>query len=124
MQYKRPINLNFLTIQFPIPAIVSLLHRLSGILIALFIPGLLWLLHTSLESKQQWDSLGVLFLNPWLKGLFGFVLLGLIYHCLAGIRHLLMDIGIGATKEGGRRGALCVLLGTFLLAVIWFLYTK
>lgn len=124
MQEKRPINLNFFTIQFPITAIVSLLHRLSGILIALFIPGLLWLLQSSLDSRQQWDSLAVFFENPWLKVLVGFVFLGLIYHWVSGIRHLLMDMDLGDTKAGGRKGACYVLFGTFILSVVWFWYIK
>ncbi len=116
---QRPVNLNFFTIHFPIAAIVSILHRLSGIFIALGIPALLMLLKTSLESKQQWDSLGVFFKNPWAIGVLSIFLFALIYHSIAGIRHLFMDIGIGDSKKGGRRGALLVLFLSFVLCLLW-----
>lgn len=119
MQDQRPVNLNFFTIHFPITAIVSLLHRLSGVFIALFIPVLLMFLKTSLESKQQWDSLGVLFRNPWIIFVSSVFVFAFIYHCIAGIRHLLMDIGIGDSKKGGRKGALLVLFVSFVLCLFW-----
>jgi succinate dehydrogenase / fumarate reductase cytochrome b subunit len=119
MQHNRPVNLNFFTIHFPIAAIVSLLHRISGIFIALFIPVLLVLLKTSLESKQQWDSLGVFFKSPWVITALSMLMFGFVYHCIAGIRHLLMDIGIGNTKKGGRKGAILVLLMSIFLCLIW-----
>ena len=53
---KRPINLNFLTMTFPITAIVSLLHRMSGIFLFLLIPLLLWMLQESLASEARWQT--------------------------------------------------------------------
>lgn len=116
--YKRPVNLNFFTIQFPITAVVSLLHRMSGILILFFIPALLWFLEASLASNQQWDSIGVVLDNFWIKSLFYIVIVGFIYHFIAGIRHLLMDMGIGDTKLGARIGAICTVWMTIVLGLI------
>lgn len=121
MLHKRPVNLNLLTIHFPINAIVSFLHRLSGIFIALCIPFLLLLLKMSLESKQQWDSLGVFFENPWLSIAFSALIFAFIYHCIAGIRHLLMDIGIGDSKQGGRLGAILVLSLSIVFCLSWII---
>lgn len=118
----RPRNLNFFTIQFPITAIVSLLHRMSGILLIFSIPAMLWILQMTLKSEQQWDSIGVLMHNIWIKGLCTFLMMGLLYHFIAGIRHLLMDIGIGDTKSSSRLGAICTAWGVILGGIIMLGY--
>lgn len=119
---KRPVNLNFFTIQFPIAAVISVLHRISGLVLILCIPSLLWCLQISLESQQRFNSIGVSFDNPWIKGVGLLVLLGFIYHYVAGIRHLLMDMGIGETKAGSRASAYCTLLITIILGSVGFLW--
>lgn len=99
---KRPINLNIFTIQFPITAYVSILHRISGIFLLLLIPILLSALQQSLHSEIEWNNLQTLFRMGWVKGVLWVMLAGLTYHFVAGIRHLLMDMHIGESKAGGR----------------------
>ncbi len=50
-----------------------------------------------------------------LKGVVWLVVCGLIYHTLAGVKHLFMDVGIGETLEGGKRGSVIVLVGSVIL---------
>ncbi len=122
MKDNRPKNLDLTTIHFPLPAIVSILHRISGVVLFAATAVLLWLLGRSLASEEgfqqvrQWLDMTAIKLLIWA------VLAGLLYHLIAGIRHLLMDMGIGESLEGGRRGAwlvIAVSLVTIVLAGFW-----
>ena len=93
VENNRPIFLNLMQIKFPITAITSILHRISGVIIFIFIPFVLYMLHQSLESVTTFNNLmahesGVFWrLMVWL------LLISVIYHILAGFRHLAMDCG-------------------------------
>lgn len=102
MKHARPKNLNLLTIRFPLPAIVSILHRVSGVILFLAIPFLLWGLNLSLASSSDFDSLRVFLAQPFLKLVIWGCLSAFAYHFVAGIRHLLMDVHVGESLKGGR----------------------
>lgn len=112
---KRPVNLNFFTIHFPITAWVSIGHRLSGFFLFLMIPALLWVLQESLASEQRWQDLARVLQHPVLYWSLWLFVAALIYHLIAGIRHLLMDIHIGESKAGGKIGAWLVMGASLLL---------
>ncbi len=119
LERKRPMNLNLMTIRFPVTAIVSILHRISGILIFLFLPFGLWLLDLSLSSSQGFALVGQLFNQ---SSIFCFIIwLGLVafsYHFFAGIRHLIMDMGFSDSLKGGRLSAWIILIATFIAAIL------
>lgn len=89
---NRPKNLNLLTIRLPINAVVSILHRVSGIGLFLAIPFILLALQSLVRSESSYTSL-TSWLNAWFVKL---VLITLswafFHHFFAGIRHLLQDI--------------------------------
>lgn len=118
MNNQRPKNLNLLTIRFPIPAIVSILHRISGVILFLFIPVILWGLSLSLSSQQSFDELTQLLTKPWMKFTFWVCLSAFFYHFVAGMRHLLMDIGIGAELKSGRIAAVITILVSAVLIIL------
>lgn len=119
MNKSRPVNLNLFTIRFPNHAIVSILHRVSGVLIFLCIPALLWLLQVSLRAPEDFMMLQAYLALPIVKLLIWIFLSGLAYHLVAGIRHLIMDMGIGESLAGGRLGANLVLtIATVLIISI------
>lgn len=118
MNDQRPVNLDLRTFRFPITAIISILHRLSGLLLCLLIPFLLWGLQTSLDSYGGFDAIHACFASMGMRMVLWLLLSALWYHLIAGIRHLLMDFGIGETKEGGRLGAWCVIVLTALAIII------
>lgn len=118
MKDQRPKNLNLLTIQFPIPAIVSILHRISGVILFLLIPLFLWGLHLSLASQTSFDQLTMLFVKPWIKFLIWCSLAAFIYHFIAGIRHLLMDIHIGEELKSGRVTAISTMVISVILIIL------
>jgi succinate dehydrogenase / fumarate reductase, cytochrome b subunit len=118
MNKQRPVNLNLLTIKFPLPAIVSILHRISGTLLFLLIPFLLWMLYASLGSPLGFDALQDFLTNPLMKFVLWLIVVALLYHLVAGVRHLLMDAGIGESLSGGRQGSIIVFLITIVLAIV------
>ena len=69
MKDKRPINLNLMTIKFPITAITSILHRASGVFVFLAVPLLLWCLQYSLASPMHFLYLEASFSQTWFKAL-------------------------------------------------------
>ena len=118
MNNKRPKNLNLLTIRFPIPAIISILHRISGIFLFLLFPFLLYLFGLSLSSEPDFNKVQSFLTTPVVKFLIWLFLVPLFYHLVAGIRHLLMDVHIGEELESGRRGAKLTLLISIIIIVL------
>lgn len=105
MNNKRPVNLDLSTIKFPITAIVSISHRISGVVLLGGILVLMWMLDASLTSEESFNQLHQLMANPLVKLVVWAVLAALAYHLVMGIRHMFMDLGIGESLEGGQRGA-------------------
>ncbi len=105
MNKKRPVNLDLSTIKFPITAIVSITHRISGVVLLGGILVLLWMLDASLASENSFNDLRELLGNPVVKLILWAVLAALAYHLVMGIRHIFMDLGIGESLKGGQRGA-------------------
>lgn len=118
MKDKRPVNLDLSTIHQPRAAITSILHRISGVIVFVGTAVLLWLLDTSLSSSEGFTRLREAGMSPMAKLIIWGVLAALVYHLVAGIRHLLMDAGIGESFEGGPRGATIVLVVSAVLIVL------
>ena len=111
---KRPVNLDLTTIKFPVPALASITHRVAGVALFVAVPILLWMLDRSLASPESFAELKDLLASPLAKLVVWGILAFVIYHLVAGIKHLIMDWGIGETLEGGRRGAIL----TFALSAV------
>ena len=114
----RPVYLNLLAIRQPLPAIVSILHRISGALLFLVaIPLLLWVVQRSLASPEAFDAA----LRPLTTPLGKLVLLALawsyLYHLLAGLRHLALDLHVGVELAPARSSAAIILVLSILLTI-------
>lgn len=122
MNKKRPVNLDISTIKLPITAIVSILHRVSGCFLFAGAAVLVWMLQTSLSSPEGFESIAAALATPACKIALWVVLSALIYHTCMGVRHLVMDFGVGESLEGGRRGAVIALVVAIVfiaLAGVW-----
>ena len=117
MKKDRPVNLDLSTISFPITAIVSITHRVSGVILLGGVLILLWMLDASLASEQSFNELKETLSNPIATFIIWGILAALAYHTVAGLRHLLMDMGIGETLEGGRAGAKAVVAIAVILII-------
>jgi succinate dehydrogenase / fumarate reductase cytochrome b subunit len=102
---KRPKNLDFSTLRLPLPAITSILHRISGVFIFAGVAVLLWLFSESMSSSEGFARVGSWLSMPITKILVWAILSGLLYHLIAGIKHLVMDLGIGETLAGAQAAA-------------------
>lgn len=118
MKDKRPVNLDIGTIQLPLAALTSITHRISGVILFVGIAILLWLFQRSLASEASFNDVKALFASPLLKFVVWGTLSALSYHMVAGIKHLLLDAGIGETREGGPVGAKLVIAASAVLIVL------
>jgi len=115
---KRPKNLDLATIRLPLPGILSILHRISGAVIFLLLPVLLWLFQSSLTSPETFATFKSVVGNPLVK----IVLLGLVWlymhHFCAGIRYLLLDLHKGIDLESARLSSKIVFAVSIALTLI------
>lgn len=118
MTSKRPVNLDIGTIKLPVTAIVSILHRVSGIVLFGVVGVLLWMLDISLSGPDGFDVIRDCLTSPVAKLVLWACLAALAYHMVAGVRHLIMDCGVGETLEGGRLGAKLALVGAVVLIIL------
>ncbi|MEN8177398.1 MAG: succinate dehydrogenase, cytochrome b556 subunit [Pseudomonadota bacterium] len=117
LQSTRPVFLNLLKIKLPMMGLVSIAHRITGVLLFLSIPVLLYLLGLSLSSADGFAQ-SVTIVQSLSFKLFALLLLwALLHHLLAGIRYLLIDLDIGANLPEARTSAISVFIGGVLLAV-------
>ncbi|GAB4222938.1 MAG: succinate dehydrogenase cytochrome b556 subunit [Gammaproteobacteria bacterium] len=122
MKDTRPVHLDLLTMKFPPSAIASICHRISGVILLIFLPFALWLLQTSLHSAEGFIRVHqLLSLNSFKFGILVW-LAAISYHLCSGIRHLLMDAGYCESLVGGRNSAYVVMAVTLILIIsagIW-----
>ena len=102
---SRPRYLNLLRIHLPITGIISILHRVSGILLFLFIPTCIWILQYSLQGQAAFQTIQGLLHTPSIMFLLFIFLIVLMQHFFAGIRFLLMDIGWKMDKKSSINSA-------------------
>ena len=103
MNKKRPVNLDLGSMKYPVTALTSILHRLSGILLFLCLFVMLYALGKSLSSEEGFNEIKGMLLSPLGKLIAWVLYSALIYHLVAGVRHLIMDMGVGETLQGGKR---------------------
>ncbi|MBN7798881.1 succinate dehydrogenase, cytochrome b556 subunit [Parahaliea mediterranea] len=118
MKDKRPVNLDIGTMRLPITAWASITHRASGVFIFVGMAVFLWALDASLRSPESYASLQECLTSPLAKFVIWAVLAGVIYHSLAGVKHLIMDFGIGESMPGGVLGARLVIGLSAVLIVL------
>ena len=122
MKTIRPVHLNLFKMKFPPMAIVSILHRLSGVILFLLLPLALYLLHHSLQSEASFAELQTVITTPVLRFLLWVMLSAAGLHLLAGIRHMIMDCGWGEQLRTARFTAYFILILTgfvMIAAGVW-----
>ena len=121
MTDNRPVYLNLLKIRLPLTGMVSFAHRVSGVLLFLFLPFSVYLLDLSVQSEESFDSVQQMMQQPLMLLVQLLVLWSIAHHFFAGIRFLLIDAEIGVEKAQARLGAWLVFLAeaiTMLLIII------
>ena len=110
--------------RYPVMAIVSILHRVSGMLLFFLLPFIVWLFDASLTSEISYARFaavftgGVGFLPGWFMKLVALALVwAYLHHFIAGVRHLWMDATHAVGLEFGRQSALFTLHASGLLTL-------
>ncbi|WP_158780539.1 succinate dehydrogenase cytochrome b556 subunit [Pantoea sp. BAV 3049] len=122
---QRPVNLDLSTIRFPVTAIASILHRVSGVITFVAIGILLWVLGLSLSSPEGFLQASAVMDSFIVKFIFWGILTALAYHIVGGVRHLMMDFGyLGETLQAGTRSAqisfgITVVLSILAGVLVW-----
>ncbi len=106
---NRPVNLSMgqvleVNLKSPV-AIASILHRLSGVIVFLLVSVLLWLLDKSLSSPEGFAQVQEIFNGFFVRFIVWVFVAGLIYHFIAGVKHLLADLGFAEELQSGRIAA-------------------
>ncbi|RNF74536.1 succinate dehydrogenase, cytochrome b556 subunit [Marinomonas rhizomae] len=119
MNKKRPVNLDISTISMPVTAIVSILHRVTGIILFVGLAFLFYAFDLSLESQEGFDQVvNALQTNFLVKFVIWGVVSALMYHFVAGVKHLFMDMGYFEELESGRSAAVANLVIAAVLIVL------
>ena len=113
-----------MTYRLPPAGIVSILHRVSGVVMFLLLPFIIWMFDNSVSSEYSYlkftsvFTAGVWIVPGWL---FKLIALGLIWaflhHFIAGVRHLWMDMTHAVTKGFGHSSAVVTLVASVLLTL-------
>jgi succinate dehydrogenase / fumarate reductase, cytochrome b subunit len=122
---SRPVfrNIHVLDIikyRLPLAGIVSILHRVSGAVMFLLLPFIIWMFDTSISTEQSYERFTAVFLGStgWFFKLVALALIwALLHHLLAGLRHLWMDATHAVTLRFGRLSALATLGLSVLLTL-------
>ncbi|GAB3494766.1 succinate dehydrogenase, cytochrome b556 subunit [Curvibacter fontanus] len=111
--------------RLPLAGIVSILHRVSGALMFLLLPLIIWMFDTSVSSEYSYArfsalfSVGLGFVPGWFFKLVALALIwAYLHHIIAGLRHLWMDVAHAVSKEFGRISALVTLVLSIALTVV------
>lgn len=122
-------NLNLFTdvrtYRLPLAALVSILHRVSGMLLFLLLPFIVWLFDTSVSSEISFGkftaafNVGLGILPAWFIKLVVLALIwAYLHHLAAGVRHLVLDVTHRTTKYFGRHSAVATLAFSIVLTLI------
>ncbi len=118
---RRFTNIHILQIiryRLPAAGVVSILHRVSGAMMFLLLPFILYLFDLSITSEISFDSLKGFTSHWFVKLLILAVSWGYLHHFCGGIRHLIMDAHIGLSKEEARKSAHMVFLVSVPLTLL------
>ena len=118
MKQKRPVFLNLWQIRLPVTAIMSILHRISGVALFLVLPLLVITLERSLKDPAGFQSLIECLDNLAVKVLLVILCWSLLHHLFAGARYLLLDVDVGIQRPQARATAWLVMLLALALSVV------
>lgn len=117
----RPINvgiLDLLIFDWPFAAIVSITHRIAGVALMVAMAFALYALELSLSSEAGFNELKMLIASPLGKFVTWVCLSALAYHFVAGVKHMIVDFGVGETLEGVLFAARLVVFFSAILIVL------
>ena len=113
MSPHRPVFLNLARIRYPVGAVASIGHRISGLVLVLALPFAVLALQYSLQSEAVFDGI-----SGWMRVPAALLAWAAAHHLFAGIRHLLTDVGIGASLPHARASAYAALIAAGAVGLV------
>jgi len=105
MTTNRPVFLDLWRIRLPVPGVVSILHRVSGVLMVLSIPVFVTLFAQALSSPEGFAAAAAFVGHPLVRLVLLVMAWALLHHLFAGIRYLVIDLGWGVDRPTARKTA-------------------
>ena len=118
MDNKRPKHLALHHIKLPLPGFVSILHRISGLILFLALPLLLLMLQYSLRSIETYTQLLSVLAHPLLKLMLLGLLWAFLHHFCAGLRYLAIDLRYITSLTQARNSSKAVMVVSLALTVL------
>lgn len=120
---RRPKHLNLAVIRLPLPGVVSILHRASGLCLIAALPFLTWALAVAVRDPAGYEAVASVMGNPLVKLLLLGVIWSVMHHLFAGIRFLLIEVLIGIELPAARASSWAVMAVSLLAtaALAWAL---
>ena len=115
---NRPKYLNLMQIKLPMPGIISIMHRVSGAVLFLALPLLLYVFQQSVVSFGAFNDLRMFFSSVLVKLVVLGLFWGFFHHLCAGIRYLALDLDVGVELEAARASSRWVMAGGIVLTVL------
>ncbi|WPL16144.1 Succinate dehydrogenase cytochrome b556 subunit [Thiorhodovibrio winogradskyi] len=114
----RPVFLELWRIRLPMPGVVSILHRISGVLMVLAIPVGAWALGAAVVTPAGYDRITGLLSAPLIKFALLVLLWSFLHHLFAGLRYLVMDLGQAIDLKQARLTAALALGAGLVITLI------
>lgn len=118
MLKKRPKHLALHLIKLPLPGLISILHRVSGLALFFSLPLLLLMLQYSLRSIVTYEQLMDVLAHPLAKLMLLGLLWAFLHHFCAGLRYLAIDLHYVSNLKQARDSSKIVLLASLLLTIL------
>ncbi len=120
----RPVTLPLMKLRLPLAGWLSLLHRVSGVLLFVSLPVALYALQESLLGQDEFERIRHALTHPASRVAVLIVVWALAHHLFAGIRHLLMDLHLGVGLSAARQSGMWVLgcSAVVVLLTAWSLF--
>ena len=113
----RVVFLDLAQIRLPVGAVTSILHRVSGVLLAVAIPVVAWAFARSLANPEGFADIAAWLANPGVKVAAVLWIWALSHHLLAGVRHMLSDVDVGSRLWYARKSAYTVNVAAAVIAL-------
>ena len=117
MNKERPKHLALHLIKLPPSGIVSILHRISGMLLFIALPLLLLMLQYSLRSIETYTQLMDVLAHPLIKLMLMGLLWAFLHHFCAGLRYLAIDVHYLSNLAQSRNSSKLVLVVSLALTI-------
>ena len=119
----RPVYLNLFRIYLPLAGWVSILHRVTGVLLFAAVPLGVWALSISLSGESGYQQVTDWIMHPLARLLLLLLVWAFALHFFAGLRHLALDVHWGLQR--GRQSSITVMLATGLVTLLaaWRLFS-